>query len=134
MGSAISLRDDFDSAALRRFAKATKDTAQSHRTGLPAFGLEYGHDRMTIDRHQQTAVPPSMKVPPHRRRPRKVVRQQRPEAIYRIASTTSRICVVPPVWATAGRARPTPTPRRCNPLPSASLAVHSAAGWFQSRP
>ena len=31
MGSAISLREDFDSAALRRFAKATKDAAQSRR-------------------------------------------------------------------------------------------------------
>ncbi len=31
MGSAISLRDDFDGAALRRIAKTTKDAAQSRR-------------------------------------------------------------------------------------------------------
>jgi len=31
MGSAIALREDFDGAALRRFAKATKDAAQSRR-------------------------------------------------------------------------------------------------------
>lgn len=31
MGSAIALREDFDGAGLRRFAKATKDAAQSRR-------------------------------------------------------------------------------------------------------
>ena len=31
MGSAIALREDFEGAALRRFAKTTKDAVQSRR-------------------------------------------------------------------------------------------------------
>ena len=43
MGSAIALREDFDGAALRRFAKTTKDAVQSRR--LPALAEIYDSGR-----------------------------------------------------------------------------------------